>query len=246
MGPYSWLMKVVNRSYRNTVLSLLPPDSIARLQLTSVHLHTGQTIEFPTQNIEHLVFLERGVAGTTTSFQDGSEVGVQMSGFESVLGMAFLMGSRTSPNHVSMQISGHAYMSQNVLAAQEFARREEFHDLILRSMQARLTESSQTAACNVHHPASQRLALFLLLCEDRNGTGPINLTQASIALMLGTRRTTVSVQASIFQNEGLIMYQRGSILITDRPGLERSACECYAKFRDHFDHDADFHRKLKT
>jgi Crp-like helix-turn-helix domain len=61
------------------------------------------------------------------------------------------------------------------------------------------------------------------------------LTQEFLAQMLGVRRSTVSLTAGLLHNAGLISYTRGVITITDRPGLEDVACECYEIVRDPFD-----------
>jgi hypothetical protein len=45
--------------------------------------------------------------------------------------------------------------------------------------------------------------------------------------MLGVRRPSVSVAASILQRAGLIRYSRGLVDVVDRAGLESAACECY-------------------
>jgi Mn-dependent DtxR family transcriptional regulator len=53
------------------------------------------------------------------------------------------------------------------------------------------------------------------------------MTQELLANVLGVRREGVSVAAHRLQEMGLIRYKRGHITILDRPGLERTACECY-------------------
>jgi hypothetical protein len=55
----------------------------------------------------------------------------------------------------------------------------------------------------------------------------LSLTQDLIAVMLGVRRSTVSIAASTLQKAGVIRYQHGHITILDRVGLENAACECY-------------------
>jgi hypothetical protein len=49
-----------------------------------------------------------------------------------------------------------------------------------------------------------------------------------IANMLGVRREGVTEAAGKLQNENIISYSRGHILILDRKKLEKRSCECYA------------------
>jgi hypothetical protein len=53
--------------------------------------------------------------------------------------------------------------------------------------------------------------------------------------MLGTNRKTVTLAAQSMQTAGLIRYRRGKIQVTDRRGLERASCECYAAVRRRFE-----------
>jgi hypothetical protein len=53
--------------------------------------------------------------------------------------------------------------------------------------------------------------------------------------MLGADRKTVTLAAQAMQAAGLIGYRHGTIQITDRPGLEMAACECYGIVQARFD-----------
>ena len=46
-------------------------------------------------------------------------------------------------------------------------------------------------------------------------------------MMLGSRRTTVTLIAGVLQKRGLIKYQRGRVKILDRAALEAASCDCY-------------------
>ena len=46
-------------------------------------------------------------------------------------------------------------------------------------------------------------------------------------MMLGVRRAGVTIAAGVLQKAGFIRYHIGQMTITDRPGLESVACECY-------------------
>jgi hypothetical protein len=77
----------------------------------------------------------------------------------------------------------------------------------------------------------ERLARWLLMSQDRLGGDVVPLTQEFLAHMLGTRRASVTVAAGILQRAGFITYNRGSVRIDNRTGLEDAACECYASIK---------------
>jgi CRP-like cAMP-binding protein len=89
-------------------------------------------------------------------------------------------------------------------------------------------QGTQVAACNRLHEVDERLARWLLMCQDRIGSSFVPLTQEFLAHMLGTRRASVTVAAGILQKAGLITYSRGHVNIVDRTRLEGATCECYA------------------
>ena len=72
------------------------------------------------------------------------------------------------------------------------------------------------------------------MCHDRVGTDRLTITQEFLAMMLGTRRTTVSVAAGILQKAGLIAYSRGHVTIANHGGLSDAACECYQIVHDEY------------
>ncbi len=220
-------------TYQNVILKNLSHEIVSKLELTKIKLPILREIEFPGNGINNLFFIESGVASMTTTFLDGSQVEIVLAGNESVLGASSLLGTRRSLNRVYMQIAGWGYASRVPIAQREFERHSEFHRLVLRYTQAQFIQSSQTAACNARHSMQQRLARWLLLCQDRVNGGPLILCQEFLAEMLGNRRTSVSVEAGKLQKLQLIEYARGKIIILNREGLERRACECYEVVRDH-------------
>jgi hypothetical protein len=58
-----------------------------------------------------------------------------------------------------------------------------------------------------------------------------SMTHEFIGMMLGVRRAGISTAAGVLQRAGLISYRVGRMTITDPPGLEASACECYGFVR---------------
>jgi CRP-like cAMP-binding protein len=125
------------------------------------------------------------------------------------------------------QTGGGAYRIPVAAFKDAIAKAPHLRDLLLRYVHVFNVQVAQTAACNAHHELGQRLARWLLGAHDRSNVPELSLTQDLIAVMLGVRRSTVSVAASTLQKAGVIRYQHGRITIVDRVGLENAACECY-------------------
>jgi len=226
--------------YANTLLQSFDSELIGRLHLKSVAFKVGHEIEFPGKPIKHLFFLEEGMASMTTTFRNGREVEVGMFGYESVIGVSALMGSKQSLNRVYTQIAGWGYRCRFETAAAEFSRCGPFQRLALRYVQAQLLQSTQSTGCNAEHSYEQRLARWLLICADRIHVDQFKMSQEFLSHMLGSTRSTVTLAALQLKKENLITYKRAEITIVDRKGLEKRACECYGIIKQHLDNFAAF------
>jgi len=226
--------------YKNTLLKALDGDVIERLRLQPVKFELKHEIENPGNPIDRLYFLEDGMASMTTTFKDGSQVEVGMFGYESVIGVSTLMGTKKSLNRVYTQIAGHGYSCHVEDARREFRLGGAFQSLALRYVQAQLVQAMQSAGCNAKHNIEQRLARWLLLCADRAHIDTFKISHEFLADMLGVRRPTVSTTARSLKQKGLIEYTRGEIRILDVPGLTKTACECYLIIKDYLDNYTKF------
>jgi CRP-like cAMP-binding protein len=226
--------------YKNLLLRRLQPDVVARLNLRRVTFELGHEIEYPGKTIDHLYFVEEGMASLTTTFEDGAQVEVGMFGYESVIGVSALMGTKRSLNRIYTQIGGYGFSCSTEAGRREFALGGMFQDLALRYVQAQLVQAMQSAGCNAKHEVDQRLARWLLLCADRAHSNTFKMSQEYLADMLGSSRPTVTVAAGNLKAKGLIEYTRGTIHIPDSQRLEGVACECYHVIKDHLGSYAEF------
>jgi len=226
--------------YKNTVLKALDREVIARLNLRRVALELEHEIEFTGQPIDNIYFVEVGMASMTTTFKSGAQVEVGMFGYESIIGVSALMGTKRSLNRVYTQIEGYGYASPVEVARKEFDRGGQFNSLALRYVQAQLVQVIQSAGCNVTHSFEQRLSRWLLICSDRAHSDSFKMSHEFLSEMLGNTRSTVSLTAAKLKRESLIGYTRGLIHILDRDGLQQRACECYGVIKDHLDNYAEF------
>jgi CRP-like cAMP-binding protein len=167
--------------------------------------------------------------------EDGSSAEIAIVGNEGIVGISLFMGGETTSSRAVVQSAGHAYRVPGKYLKDEFFRAGPFQRLLLRYTQALITQMGQTAVCNRHHSVEQQLCRWLLMSLDRLPSNELRMTQELIANMLGVRREGVTESAGKLQKLGLIQYNRGHIVVVDRPALEAHACECYAVVKLEFD-----------
>ena len=117
----------------------------------------------------------------------------------------------------------------------EIARKETLYTLVSQYAHALLVQLMQSAACNALHGVDERTCKWLLMTHDRVIGDEFRLTQEFLSLMLGVRRSSVTLVAHQLQRAGMIDYHSGYVTILDREGLEEASCECYAAVRAYFD-----------
>lgn len=227
----------VQVTYKNRVLASLPASDIARLapHLLPVTFRRNQTLHDSGQMVDTVYFLEEGICSIVVSMENGTTVEVGVTGRDGFIGVPAVLGTNHSPNRSFIQIAGSGFsIKAKVLLEQSSDGAGDLRLYLQRSVQALLVQTAQTAACNRVHELEERLARWLLMCHDRLQTDYLPITHEFLAMMLGTRRTTVTVAAGMLHKSGLIEYSRGHVTIQNREKLESAACECYQTIRDEY------------
>jgi CRP-like cAMP-binding protein len=216
---------------------MLPREEMERLQshLENVSLALGEVIYESGGQQGYIYFPTNAIISLLYMMENGSSAEMGVAGNEGLVGIALFMGGDTVPNRAVVQSAGEAIRMKAQVLQAEFARGGMFQRLLLRYTQALMTQMSQTAVCNRLHTVEQQLCRWLLLSRDRLNTDELVMTQELIANMLGVRREGVTHAAQRLQENGLISYVRGRLMILDRPGLEVVVCECYGVVKDEYD-----------
>jgi CRP-like cAMP-binding protein len=118
--------------------------------------------------------------------------------------VSLLMGGGSTPSPAVVQSASHAFRVSSQRIEKEFNHSPESRVLMLRYMQALITQMAQTAVCNRHHSIDQQSCRWLLLSLDRLPSNQLTLTQELIANMLGVRREGATEAASKLQKEDVI------------------------------------------
>ena len=222
---------------QNRLFAALPPAEFERIspRLELVHLHLGEVLYESGGKLRHAYFPTNSIVSLLYVMEDGASAEIAVVGNEGMLGVALFMGGETRPNRAVVQSAGYAYRLPASAFQQESKQNGSLNQLLLHYIQALITQTSQTAACNRHHSVDQQLCRWMLLSLDRLNGNELIMTQELIADMLGVRREAVTEAALKLQHAGLIHYSRGHIIVLDRPRLEARVCECYQVVRKEFD-----------
>lgn len=220
---------------RNELLLGLPSqecDSIFPL-LTFVELRTHDLLEESEQLIKYGYFVDSGLVSVLNIMEGGKSVEVGISGKEGCTALPMAVGLKTSISRTVVQIAGTAFRVSSqglvkiLLQCPVLEKRMQQYGQVMAMLCA------QVAACNRLHEVEERLARWLLMCQDRIQSDFVPLTHEFLSHMLGTRRSSVTVAAGLLQKAGLITYNRGAAKIENRGRLEDASCECYDLIRRH-------------
>lgn len=225
---------VGQQSHSNSLLAALTPNYRATLlaRMRTVTLGPREILYEPDETPKYAHFLTSGVASIVISMANGASTEVGIWGREGLVESFHLLGAARIPNRCIVQMESTALRMPFVELQKEFYECRELRECVLQGVQSQSAILGQLAGCNRLHEAEARLARWLLMVRDRTEGDTFLLTQEFLAIMLGSRRTTVTAAAGALQRKGLIRYSRGRIHISNPESLGNVACECYGAVRE--------------
>jgi CRP-like cAMP-binding protein len=221
----------------NRLLATLSPEERALLEPHAevVTLSGGENVLTAGETTARSLFPFDGLmVSLKRELSGGRSVEVAAIGREGAVGGIVSCGQAPAFTHAVVQLPGAAATIPMQVLEEAKAASPHLRNLFCRYSDALLAQVMQSVACNAFHPIEARAARWLLHAQDRAASDRLELTQESLAGLLGVQRTTVNAVARVLQEQGLIAYRRGAIQVIDRPGLQRVSCDCYAAVEDHF------------
>lgn len=222
-------MTYIRPEYINLLLTALNNDDLALLTPYAEHitLNSRDTLEAPDHPVEHVYFIETGIASIVAKMSRGRDIEVGVIGREGMTGTTLVQGDDRGPNHTYVQVEGSATrigVADFSAALRQSATMRALFNLYTRALTIQV---SATALANGRSKLEERLARWLLMVRDRMDGDRIDLTHEFLAVMLGVRRPGVTVALHIIEGKGLIRSNRGEVIILDRDGLIELADGAY-------------------
>lgn len=230
-------MEQPTQSHKNRLLELIGVNEIERLRphLEHVRFEYRQALYESNIPIEWVYYPIEGVVSVVNTMRNGSEVEVGTIGNEGMVGLPVVLGDSITPANAYVQVPGSGLRMRSSILREAMRESVSTRTVMLHYAHAFLSQVTQIAACAHLHSVDQRCCRWLLMTHDRVQTDHFLLTQEFLAMMLGVRRTSVTIVANKLKRRKLIDYKRGDVTILDRTGLESGSCECYAAMKAEFD-----------
>jgi CRP-like cAMP-binding protein len=207
--------------FRNDLLNHLAPADLDLLRphFERSELGVRRRLADAGRPIEHVYFLETGIASITTGIRHEPPIEVGIVGREGVVNVPVLLGTDRSPTDSFMQVGGTglALSAARLRAAIDLS--SGLNRALLRYAQAFMVQTAATVLANGRATVLERLARWLIMAQDRLDGDELPLTHEFLSMMLGVRRPGVTVALRELEGRALVRRGRVSIAVLDRDGL---------------------------
>ena len=225
-----------SRTIQNGLLSDLPRKERAEFlkHCQCVDLKFGDILCEAGRPMSHVYFPLEGFISRIAVLDDQQPLEIGLIGNEGMLGETLALGINLAPMRAVVQGAGTALRMTAASLRRELSRRASLAPIMKRYLFVLIMQLARTSACTRYHEIGPRLARWVLMTHDRAHADRFLLTHEFLAVMLGVRRSGVSIAAGRLQVRKLIHYRRGELTVLDRRGLEKASCSCYvALLQDH-------------
>lgn len=197
-------------------------------RLHEVLVESGEPIRF-------VYFPEQCVISLVAPLDDGHAPELATIGREGITGAVTAVGSQEAYSRWLVQVPGTALRCPTTKFEALFDADRGFRQIVVCYLDALLSQTLQSVACNALHPVEARCARWILMMADRSDGDLVPLTQEFLGQMLAVHRSTVAITLGSMQRAGYIEIRRAMIRIVDYPGLRNATCECYELVRKRFE-----------
>lgn len=204
---------------REELMSLFAHLELVPLAAGTYLFDVGERLDkayFPTNAIVSLQYLD----------EEGGASEIAVVGRDGVVGVAMYEGACANCRAV-VQTAGYGYRIGSADLRRALLDGGTLAQQLMRHASALFAQLAQTVAGVRHGSIEQRLCRWLLARLDRSISNEMKVTQEMIARLLGVRRESITGCAGKLQDDGLIEYRRGTLVVLDRSAMERRAGSCY-------------------
>jgi CRP-like cAMP-binding protein len=221
-------------TYGNLILDSLPHEDLALFegQLQKATLPVRKRLQSPDRKIGDIYFVSSGIVSViATNGRRGKSSESGIIGPEGLSGIEVILADNYSQHEMVVQVAGHGHRLPAAALVAALDQSAALRKTLLRFASAFLIQVTETAVANATAKVDQRLARWLLMADDRLNGNAVAMTHDFLAIMLGVRRSGVTVAIRQLAKDGLVKNTRGAVLVLDRKGLADRAGLIYGRSR---------------
>ena len=213
----------------NTLLrALAKPDlELLKSNLEWTDLAMGDVLHEADKQVDYAYFPISGICSVIAEGADGVQIETGLIGREGFVGIPIVLFVDSTPSQVIVQAEGRALRISRAKLLNAIRKSPSLSATLLRFAHTFNVQVSQTALSNGHFIISQRLARWLLMCQDRVNSHEFPMTHKFLSVMLAVRRAGITDALNYLEGKKAIRAMRGRIIILNRATLEEMAGGSY-------------------
>jgi CRP-like cAMP-binding protein len=213
----------------NTLLGALPKSDLdlLRSKLELKDFIMGEVLQEPNKQVDYAYFPLSGICSVIAENLEGVQAETGLIGREGFVGVPIVLFAGSSPSQVMVQAEGRALRLSRTKLLSAIGKSPSLQATLLRFAHTFNVQVSQTAVANGHYTINQRLARWLLMCQDRADSHEFPMTHKFLSIMLGVRRAGITDSLNSLEGKKAIRALRSRIVVLNRAVLEEIARAAY-------------------
>jgi CRP-like cAMP-binding protein len=215
--------------HANTLLAAMPKSDLELLKskLEWKDLVMEEVLQEPNTQLEYAYFPTSGICSVIAGNVEGVQAETGLIGREGFVGLSIVLFADQAPSKVIVQAAGRALRISRTKLLKAISASPSLQASLLRFVHTFNVQISQTAVANGRYTINQRLARWLLMCQDRVDSHEFPMTHKFLAIMLTVRRAGITDSLASLEGAKAIKAMRGRIIVLDRAILEGIAGAAY-------------------
>jgi CRP-like cAMP-binding protein len=191
-----------------------------------VDLKIGEKLYKAHEPVEYAHFPLSGICSVIAN-NEGGKIETGIIGREGFVGIPIVLFVEVAASEVVVQAEGRALRISRLKLVNAIQKSPPLNKLLLHFAHVFSVQVAQTALANGHNSISERLARWLLMCQDRVESREFPMTHQFLSVMLAVRRAGITEALNDLEGKKVIRATRGHIIILNRTILKQIAGAAY-------------------
>jgi CRP-like cAMP-binding protein len=192
-----------------------------------VDLKIGEKLYKAREPIKYAYFPLSGICSIIAENEENVRIETGLIGREGFIGIPIVLFVERAASEVVVQAEGRALRISRRELLLAVQKSPALNKLLLNFAHVFSVQVAQTAVANGHNTIHERLARWLLMCQDRAESHEFPMTHQFLSAMLAVRRAGITEALIDLEGKKAIRATRGHIIILNRAILEQIAGAAY-------------------